>query len=160
MAHEQQPEPKPRARPLLHQVSERASNHLEATIKSMFLINGGALVAIIALIGAVAKDGGIIPPSIADVMISFIYGLIASTGASFFAYFAIDTAESATPPTYLSDSAFATVTGAGFGLMLLCMGASLYFAISGSIDSTDAVRQIAEASRTRNAESLQAAVGG
>ncbi len=65
---------------------EASSKMIGDLVRTMFLFNGGALVALLALMGALARNNVKLPSDMTDVVIWFGSGLGCSMLATFFAW--------------------------------------------------------------------------
>lgn len=69
---------------------EAAARVQADVIRMLFLFNGGALVALLALMGAVAKSGAFFPDILQDIVTMFGRGLVAAVVAAFCSWAFID----------------------------------------------------------------------
>lgn len=71
----------------LIQISYEAAARVQGdVIRMLFLINGGALLALLALMGAVAKRGAVFPDSLGGIVMTFVNGLVAAVVAAAFSW--------------------------------------------------------------------------
>lgn len=71
---------------LMVSMHEGAARVQSDVIRMLFLINGGALVALLALMGALAKTGAIFPDALGEIVALFSRGLVATVVGAFFAW--------------------------------------------------------------------------
>jgi len=127
-------------------------------VKMLFLFNGGALIAILALLGALARNGQKFPPAIDEIVRTFGFGLAAIVIASLAAWLAQDALSTQHQDSVLGDTSDASIANyrAIAVLIAICgMIASLVFGIIGMTKSADALGVFAEQVASSEAQPLK-----